>query len=254
MNLCLNARDAMPTGGTLMITAKNVVLSENFARANPEAHVGNYIAVKVFDTGIGMTPAVSTRIFEPFFTTKEIDKGTGLGLSTALSIVKSHGGLIDVSSKPNGGTGFSMYLPTATDQADDAAKQIAAAHPTGNGELILIVDDEENIRQATGATLEKFGYQVLTAVDGIDALAIYTEHRSCIALVLTDLMMPLMDGAATIRVLRKLDPALKIIAASGLMTSEQTAELQTLNVNAALTKPFTAEKLLTTLRDVLKQN
>ena len=253
MNLCVNARDAMPTGGTLTMTAKNVSLDENYAQMSLEAEAGNYIVVTVTDTGTGMPPAVVKRIFDPFYTTKEVGKGTGLGLATALTIVKSHGGFVNVYSEPNKGTQFSIYLPASSIAEADDKKQIALPYPTGSGELILVVDDEENIRQITQVTLEKFGYLVLTATDGTDALAQYAEHRDRIALVVTDMMMPFMDGAATIRALRRLNPELKIIAASGLTTNEQSADLQTLGINASLAKPYTAEKLLTTLADVLQK-
>lgn len=251
MNLSVNARDAMPLGGTLTINAKNIRLDENYARMNLEAAAGKYIVLNVTDTGTGMPPEVSKRIFDPFFTTKEVGKGTGLGLATALSIVKSHGGFVNIYSEPNKGAQFSVYLPASQNEETVGERLIAAPYPIGGGELILVVDDEENIREITGATLEKFGYRVLTATDGTDALAAFTERRAEIALVLTDMMMPFMDGAATIRALRKLDPALKIIAASGLNTNGQSADMQTLNVNAFLAKPYTTEKLLNTIAELL---
>jgi PAS domain S-box-containing protein len=253
MNLCVNARDAMPVGGSLTLNAANVSLDENYARINIEAKAGNYILLTVSDTGLGMTKEVQNRIFDPFFTTKEIGKGTGLGLATALTIVKSHGGFINVYSEIGKGTQFLIYLPAAESETEIEKDLRSLPFPKGNGELILVVDDEENIREITRATLEKFGYKVRTATDGTDALALYAQNGDEIALVLTDMAMPLMDGTATIRVLRKLNPNLKIIAASGLMNTEQTAELQTLNVNAFLSKPFTAEKLLTTLAEVLQK-
>jgi PAS domain S-box-containing protein len=253
MNLCVNARDAMSAGGNLTLTAKNIVLDENYARINIEAKPGNYILLMVGDTGVGMTGELQNRIFDPFFTTKEIGKGTGLGLATAATIVKSHGGFINVYSEFGKGTQFSIYLPASETESAAKPDSRALPFPKGNGELILVVDDEENIREITRATLEKFGYRVRTATDGTDALALYAQNGAEIALVLTDMAMPLMDGTATIRVLRKLNPNLKIIASSGLMNTEQTAEIQTLNVNAFLAKPYTAEKLLTTLAEVLRE-
>jgi two-component system cell cycle sensor histidine kinase/response regulator CckA len=247
MNLCINARDAMPSGGTLTITANNTTLDENYARMFIEAKAGRYVLLTVKDTGEGMTQEVQQRIFDPFFTTKEVGKGTGLGLSTALTIIKSHGGFLNVYSEPGRGTQFTIYLPAA--ESDSAAKEskVELPYPTGGGELILVVDDEENIREATKSTLEKFGYKVRTATDGTDALALYVQSGTEIAVVLTDMAMPFMDGAATIRALRKMNPTLPIIAASGL----PPAEINSLNINAFLSKPYTAEKLLNTLAEVL---
>ena len=247
MNLCINARDAMPNGGTLTITASNTKLDENYARMYIEAKPGRYVLLSVKDTGEGMSQGIQQRIFDPFFTTKEIGKGTGLGLSTALTIIKSHGGFLNVYSEPDKGTQFTIYLPAAESESDTKESKIDLPYPKGKGEVVLIVDDEENIRQITKATLEKFGYKTLTAADGTEALAIYAQNSSEIALVLTDMAMPFMDGAATIRALRKLNSTLPIIAASGL----PTAEINSLSVNGFLSKPYTAEKLLTTLAEVL---
>ena len=253
MNLCINSRDSMPTGGTLTINANNIMLDENYARMNIEAKPGRYVLINVKDSGTGMTKEIQQRIFDPFFTTKEIGKGTGLGLSTALTIVKSHGGFINVYSEPGKGTQFSIYLPAAEQNAASAKEsEKELPYPVGSGELVLVVDDEENIRHITTATLQKFGYQTLTASDGTEALAIFARRGDEIALVLTDMAMPFMDGAATIRALRRLDPALPIIAASGLTTPEQSSEISSENVSAFLSKPYTAEKLLTTIAEVLQ--
>ncbi len=250
MNLAINARDAMPDGGTLTITAQNITLDENYAQVNLEAHAGKYVLLEVKDTGTGMSPEIVNRIFDPFFTTKEIGKGTGLGLSTALSIVKSHGGFINTYSEPGRGTKFSVYFP-ATENENSPTESAAqkSSFPTGGGKLILIVDDEKNIRQVTSATLEKYGYRTLTAADGAEALEVYKQNAEKIALVLTDTAMPVMDGATTIRALRKISPQLKIISASGL-TSEHTADI---NADAFLTKPYMTEKLLKTLAEILRK-
>jgi PAS domain S-box len=253
MNLCVNARDAMPAGGTLTITAENVVLDENYARMNFEAEAGRYVLLNVADTGTGMTPEIVERIFDPFFTTKEVGKGTGLGLSTALTIVKSHGGFINVYSEPGKGTKFSIYFPAVVEEVETDKSKADSLFPHGAGELVLLVDDEANILQITKATLEKYGYKVLTALDGTEALALYAQNAGEVALVLTDMMMPFMDGAATIRALRKLNPKIPIIAASGLTSVEQNAEIQNLSINGFLSKPYTAQQLLTAVADVLKK-
>ncbi|MEO6740444.1 MAG: ATP-binding protein, partial [Chthoniobacteraceae bacterium] len=192
LNLCVNARDAMPAGGTLSIRAENVTLDANFSAAYADAKAGPHVLLKVTDTGTGMSREVMARIFDPFFTTKEVGKGTGLGLSTTFGIVKSHGGFIDVESEPGQGSTFKVYLPAA----DAAAAQEEREHilPEGHGELVLVVDDEEAIRTVTEDTLHHYGYRTLSAADGAAATALFCEHRSEIAVVLTDLVMPVMDG------------------------------------------------------------
>ena len=249
MNLAVNARDAMPHGGTLTIKANNILIDENYARMNIEAKAGNYVLLTVEDTGSGMSEDVIKRIWDPFYTTKEVGKGTGLGLSTALSIIKSHNGFINVYSEPGQGTLFSIYLPASETSTAAAEHKQNTPYPKGNGEFVLVVDDEANIRQITTATLEKYGYKTLTAADGTEAIAVYAQHEK-IDLVITDMSMPYMDGAATIRAIRKINPKQKIISASGL-THLQKADGKDLKTDAFLLKPFTAEKLLTTVADVL---
>ena len=191
------------------------------------------------------------RIFDPFFTTKEIGRGTGLGLATAMTIVKSHRGFMNVYSEPGIGSNFSVYLPAVETYATAASADAISQYPKGRGETVLIVDDETNIVQITAATLEKFGYAALTASDGAEGLAIFAERKNEISAVISDMSMPLMDGPAMIRALRKINPAIGIIAMSGLMNPEHTNKLENLRVDAFLTKPFTAEKLLMTLSSVL---
>lgn len=251
MNICINARDAMPSGGTLRITANNVSVDENYARMNIDAEPGSFVLVSISDTGTGMTTDVMERIFDPFFTTKEIGKGTGLGLSTSQTIVKSHGGFLNVYSDIRSGTRFSIFLPSAEVGAEADAAVADITLPSGRNELILIVDDEENIRQVTEATLQRYGYRTLAASDGTDALAVYAKHGDEIAAVLTDLAMPYMDGEALTRALKKINPEVKVIAMSGLISAGQTAELRNLNVSVFLSKPFAAETLLTTLDELL---
>lgn len=253
MNLCVNARDAMPRGGEITITLENITIDENYVLTNLEAKQGNYVLISVADTGTGIKPDVVERIFEPFYTTKEVGKGTGLGLSTALTIIKSHGGFINVYSEPGNGTRFEIYLPAIENPQSLSKEKVVTGLPKGSGELILLVDDEEPIRLITKGTLESFGYRVLTANDGTEAIALYAQHKDQISVVLTDMMMPYMDGHATIRALSKINPSVKIIAASGLTAHEKDIEnIET--VKSFLTKPFKAEKLLKALDSVLKSN
>jgi PAS domain S-box-containing protein len=252
MNLCVNARDAMPEGGSISIKAENVFVDENYARMHIEAKAGRFVVINVADTGPGMAHEIQSRIFEPFFTTKEMTKGTGLGLSTALTIVKSHGGFINVYSELHKGSEFSLYLPALDTPGAVEAAALQTDLPLGHGELILVVDDEESIREITRGTLETFGYKVLTASDGTEALAFYADKKNEIAVVLTDMVMPFMDGPATIRALQRMNPKVKIIAASGLGTGQRAGEGVLEGVSVFLNKPYTAEKLLKTLAEVLR--
>lgn len=252
MNLCVNARDAMPEGGSISIKAENTVVDSNYARMHLEAKPGRFVLITVSDTGPGIALEIQSRIFEPFFTTKEMTKGTGLGLSTALTIVKSHGGFINVYSELFKGTQFSLYLPALDSPETVQASALQTDLPLGNGELILVVDDEESIREITRGTLETFGYTVLTASDGTEAIALYADRKHEVAVVLTDMMMPFMDGPATIRALQKMNPEVRIIAASGLTASHKTGEASLEGVKMFLSKPYTAERLLKALAAVLK--
>ena len=253
MNLCVNARDAMPDGGSISIAAENIFLDENYARMHIEAKAGRFVMIRVSDTGPGMPAQIQSRIFEPFFTTKEMTKGTGLGLSTALTIVKSHGGFINVYSELHKGSQFTVYLPALDKPGAGESGAVQIDLPLGNGELILVVDDEESIREITRGTLETFGYKVLTASDGTEALALYADQRNEIAVVLTDMVMPFMDGPATIRALQRMNPAVRIIAASGLGAGQRAGEGALEGVSVFLNKPYTAEKLLKTLAQVLHE-
>jgi PAS domain S-box-containing protein len=251
LNLCVNARDAMPDGGTLTISAENVTLDAQYAGMNLEAQAGPYVALHVEDTGMGMEPGVMEKIFDPFFTTKELGKGTGLGLSTTLAIIKSHGGFIRTYSEPRKGTKFRVYLPGRTETSPEAAATREAEMPRGHNEMILVVDDEPSVREITSQTLQLYGYRVLLASDGAEAVALYASRQAEIAAVLTDMMMPGIDGPATIQILRKLNPKLPIIAASGLSNDGQLAKIASLGVKHFLPKPYTAETLLKTLKQVL---
>jgi CheY-like chemotaxis protein len=251
LNLCVNARDAMPNGGAITISAENIHLDEHSAGMNVDAQPGPYVVLCVEDTGTGMPPEVIERIFDPFYTTKEQGKGTGLGLATSLAIVKSHGGFIHVYSEPEKGSKFRVYIPAQTETALEAETSLKIEMPRGNGELILVVDDESSVRQITQQTLEAFGYRVVLASDGAEAVAVYASRGAEVAAVVTDMMMPGIDGPATIQVLRKMKANLPVIAASGLSTDAQVGKARDLGVKHFLPKPFTAEALLKMLKQVL---
>ncbi|QKQ76184.1 response regulator [Nostoc sp. TCL240-02] len=250
MNLCVNARDAMPNGGNLKISAENLLIDENYTKMHIEAKVGHHVVITVTDTGIGIKSEILDRIFDPFFTTKELTKGTGLGLSTVLGIIKSHGGFINVCSEQRKGSQFKVYLP-----AQEAAETIEKEDPglpSGQGELILVVDDEAAIRDVTKTSLESHNYKAMTASDGIEAIALYAEHRDEISLVLTDMVMPSMDGITTIRTLRKINPDVKIIAVSGLTSTDKVNTAYDMGIKAFLSKPYTASQLLQIISTVKK--
>ncbi|MEL6458916.1 MAG: PAS domain S-box protein [Cyanobacteria bacterium J06621_15] len=250
LNFCLNARDAMPNGGKLTISAENIVIDDNYAQMHLDAKVGSYVVISVADNGVGIAQELLDRIFEPFFTTKEFGKGTGLGLSTVTGIIKGHNGFINVSSNKDIGSDFKIYLPAANTDANKKTEYLKT--PLGNGELILIVDDEQSIRDITLTSLEQHNYRAITANDGIEAVALYAQYKNKISGAIIDMMMPSMDGATTINTLHKMNPSLRMIAVSGLATSEQIPFDKNSNHTAFLPKPYTAKELLTTLHSVLK--
>ncbi len=251
LNLCVNARDAMPQGGTLTIAAENQPLDTLCAQLLKGATPGNFVVITITDSGIGIPPEIIDRIFDPFFTTKESGQGTGLGLATAQGIVASHGGFITVESKLELGTKFSIYLPS--NEAVSQQKDIESTQemPLGSGELILVVDDEAAVREITCAALETYGYRTLTADNGATALSIYVGHQEEISVVITDLMMPVMDGIATIRALRRLNPGIRIIASSGLADAAKTNEVRMLQVDDLLEKPYSTPDLLNMIAKAL---
>jgi PAS domain S-box-containing protein len=254
MNLCVNARDAMPNGGHLIINAQNSTLNENDVAMDAQLKPGRYVHISVTDTGTGIPQTIIGRIFEPFFTTKEQNTGTGLGLSTVIGIVKSHGGLVNVYSEPDKGTTFNVYLPAIDNaRAEQRHPTQEIDLPRGNGETILVVDDETAILGISRRTLETFGYRVLTARDGTQALAIYAEKTDEIAVVLTDMMMPVMDGPSLIRSLLHINPTIKIVGASGLCLDIGRKNLAEPGIKHFLRKPYTASTLLTTIRAILDE-
>jgi len=252
LNLSVNARDAMPAGGTLTISAKNFPVDEHYASMTPGAKAGPHVLFEVKDTGTGIAREIIDQIFDPFFTTKEVGRGTGLGLSTVIGIVKGHGGFVTLESEIGRGTIFKVYLPAKVDAPGTPDGSEPTTVPVANGELLLIVDDEKSILQVARELLEGHGYQVLTAGDATEALAIFASRKDEIKLVLTDLAMPLMDGIALIRTLQKMKPDVCVIASTGQGSPKQRVdELPGLHVRACLTKPYNKEMLLTTLHEAL---
>lgn len=254
MNLCVNARDAMPDGGTLTIEATSIVLNGNAGKLYPDARPGKYALLKVSDTGCGMSPEVIDRIFDPFYTTKELGKGTGLGLSTVQGIVKSHDGFIVVYSEIGNGSKFNVYLPAVGTVDSTPVELHEAILESGKGRTVLLVDDETFILQMTSAALESAGYQVLTAENGTAAIAMFSQHRSEVSAVLLDMMMPGLDALQTLDELRRMDPQIPVIACSGLRTTQRETEVLERGARAFLPKPYSEVDLLETLSKVCKAN
>jgi PAS domain S-box-containing protein len=251
MNLCLNARDAMPEGGVLSIDAENVTLTDEEARRHLDARPGSYVALRIADSGTGIPLGDLDRIFDPFFTTKPQGRGTGLGLTTTLGIVQAHGGFISVDSTPGAGTTFSVFFPAIVESAPSEPATDAPQGHEGRGEWVLVVDDEAPICRVAASTLRRHGYRPLTAPSVQEALRLWREHRGQIAVVLTDLMMPFQDGFALMRALTAEDPGVRILAASGLATSEHVAQARSLGARAVLPKPYSADELLAALHHTL---
>jgi len=260
LNLCVNARDAImsvpaPENGPelqrgLSINAENMEVDSHFASMNPGAKFGPHVVVSVTDTGTGMTPEVMDKIFDPFFTTKEPGKGTGLGLATVIGIIKSHDGFLTVQSEVGKGTTFKVFLPASRSGNAESGETVEPVEG-GKGELVLVVDDEAPIREALVSTLEANGYHCFTAEDGSDGLAVYFSRRDEIDLIVTDLAMAQMDGIKFIRNLRRLGSNVRVVVSSGHIQKESVQELVALGVRHFLEKPYSAEKMLRTLRKAL---
>ncbi len=252
MNLCVNARDAMHNGGKLSIHIKNVTLDETYADMNSGAKPGPFVVIEVADTGVGIPKEIQDRIFEPFFTTKGPGQGTGLGLSTSLGIVKSHGGFISCYSEPGKrGSTFKVYLPAnASTAAVEDTRVEQTRLPRGHEELVLLVDDEEAIREVAQKTLERFGYRVRLAANGAEAVSMYSSRQDEIAVVITDMAMPVMDGPAVIGALQSINPKVKIICSSGYEFNPGT-KTNGAGVRPFIPKPYRAETMLNTLHRVL---
>jgi len=245
LNLCVNARDAMPDGGKISISVRNAEVDEQYAAQNQSrVPSGRYLALEVEDEGVGMEKEMLDRVFEPFYTTKELGKGTGLGLSTVLGVLRSHGGFVNVYSQPGEGSVFKLYLPASEERAGQKPAESAKATPQSTpSACILLVDDEDAILAVTRRGLEKSGHRVLTATDGAEAISVYAEHRADIDLVITDMMMPVMDGPVLIASLRRITPKLPIIATSGLDSDGYTRQNVRTLTKYFLHKPYSTVQL-----------
>ena len=255
INLCVNARDAMPAGGELTIKAENIILTDEYPKLHPDAHGGAYVVITIADTGVGIQPELlerearhpGGRIFEPFFTTKPIGKGTGLGLSTVQTIVHNHQGFVDISSQIGQGTQFRFYLP-ANDRLEPVQVESNLPALTGKGELILIVDDEPSIREILGDTIESYDYQSISAINSHQAIELYRQHHHQIHTILLDYMMPGGNPDQTIAQFHSIDPHVRVILMSGLSAAEIAAESHGAPATAFLAKPFSTQDLLHALQ------
>jgi two-component system, cell cycle sensor histidine kinase and response regulator CckA len=252
LNLGVNARDAMPNGGELTIAASELILDADEARAMPGARPGPYVMIRVTDTGMGISPEIINKIFDPFFTTKKTGEGTGLGLSTVIGIVKSHGGVISVKSEVGVGTTFEVWLPASVAAPGAPAPGRLASAPRGKGELIMVVDDEENIRLVLRDLLVRYGYRVVLASNGAEAAAAYGKQTNDIRVVITDLDMPVMNGVELVKELKRMNPGVPMVVSSGIASMKgmehRTEELEMLGVNLILKKPYPVEEVLVALQ------
>ena len=253
LNLCVNARDAMPSGGTLRISLDQINLSEIQAKRFSDARPGTYRRITVKDTGCGMNHEVLDKLFDPFFTTKPLGQGTGLGLSTSLAIMRSHGGFIDVRSTPGKGSAFTLHFPAIEASSPAVESPHLSSQPRGNGKTVLVVEDEDVVREIARHTLENYGYKVLLASNGEEGLQVFEENLNSVDVILTDIMMPVMDGPEMIYRLRRKHPRCRVIAASGISTQPRIQDIRSTGPVTFLAKPFSTEMLLKALHEVLHE-
>ena len=243
LNICINARDSMPDGGEIHLKAEKEYLDQSYVAVYPEAKAGNYVIFDITDTGYGMTKDTMKYIFDPFYTTKKEGHGTGLGLSISHGIIKKHGGFIAAESKVGYGSTIKVFLPAVTNDVVNSLDSEKVNIPKAQGELILVVDDEPAICDMVVHVLEGQGYYVMTAKDGIEALAIFIKHQKQIRMVLTDIVMPHMDGLILARTLKRVKPELNIIASTGQDQEKEKDELNNIGINVILEKPYSSESL-----------
>jgi CheY-like chemotaxis protein len=254
LNLCVNARDAMPRGGTLRVSAANRQLDAEQAAALPGARAGSWVVIDIADTGTGIPEDVLPHIWDPFFTTKGPDRGTGLGLSTVRGIVATHQGFMTLETRPGLGSTFSAYFPATAETSAVGVRTPNSAAPNGNRELILVVDDDMTICRMVATMLTRHNYSILTAGNGVEAVDVFNAHWRDIALVITDIDMPHLGGAGLARILVAKRPDLRLLIISGLGQSKSAGadfdEASKL-ARGVLPKPFTQETLLKTVHEML---
>jgi len=242
MNLAINACDAMPEGGQLKITMEPVTLDEAFCREREWMSPGKYLLLSVADTGVGISPENLERIFDPFFTTKAPGKGTGLGLSMVFGIVKNHGGCVDVRSEAGAGTVFRVYLPESPDGAPKEKAEMDPAFPRGRGR-ILLVDDQEPVREVAKDMLEALGYDVITAADGLEGVSRYRDLWREIDLVVLDMIMPNMSGGDCFRRMKEINPKARVVLSSGYSMDGAIQDVMNEGILAFIQKPYRMEEL-----------
>lgn len=252
MNLAVNARDAMPNGGTLTMATDNVELDQDYCRRHLGANAGRYAMLAVSDTGHGMDKETLAHIFEPFYTTKEVGKGTGLGLATVYGIVKQHQGYIACYSEPALGTSFKIYLPAVRSEKE-LESPITETDIAGGTETILVADDDDSVLDLTSELLESYGYKVITAVNGKEALEIYRSHGDSISLVILDLIMPEMDGKQCTAEILRVNPKAKILIASGYLASTPSYGVPAYGAKGFVEKPYNTSQVLKMVREVLDE-
>jgi signal transduction histidine kinase len=250
LNLCVNARDAMPQGGTLTLRAANRSLDAVSAAAQAGTHVGDYLWLEVADSGDGIPPDILVKIWEPFFTTKAPGRGTGLGLATVRGIIKEHNGVITLQSEVGHGTSFQILLPATPGEHSSADAARVAAIPRGEGELLLVADDDASVREVTCATLTAHGYRVLAAADGTEAVGLFAMRSHEFRVIITDLDMPHLDGVALSKIAGTLNPSIRAVLVSGSAAMHDPRRAAPSN-GRFLSKPFTAEELLSTVHELI---
>jgi CheY-like chemotaxis protein len=252
MNLAVNARDAMPHGGRFTLETRNVLLDEEYCRSHVGTSPGRYVCLSVSDTGTGMDQEVLERIFDPFFTTKEPGKGTGLGLAIVYSIVTNHNGFVRCMSEKGKGTTFEIYFPAETGEVVGRLSERVLDHEIqGSGETILLVDDEQEVLEVGRELLERFGYRVLTAYDGENAMEVFSEFESDVQCVILDLNMPGLDGQSCLERLLSRSPRMKIIVATGYLERERRKEMIESGASGFITKPYRFTDMLRELKRAL---